>query len=92
MKKYGDRQSVYDGLSKMTRGGLMKEDLLMSKNGKIVSKKKSDRAKENYAKYGFKKYGEFGAYYRLERELGINYPKTTSIVGLNYVYTFKKRK
>ena len=55
MKKYGDRQSVYDGLSKMTRGGLMKEDLLMSKNGKIVSKKKSDRAKENYAKYGFKK-------------------------------------
>ena len=55
MKKYGDRQSVYDGLSKMTRGGLMKEDLLMSKNGKIVSKKKSDRAKENYAKYGFRK-------------------------------------
>ena len=55
MKKYGDRQSVYDGLSKMTRGGLMKEDLVLSKNGKIVSKKKSERAKENYAKYGFKK-------------------------------------
>ena len=55
MKKYGDRQSVYDGLSKMTRGGLMKDDLMLSKSGKIVSKKKSERAKENYAKYGFKK-------------------------------------
>ena len=55
MKKYGDRQSVYDGLSKMTRGGLMKDDLVLSKSGKIVSKKKSERAKENYAKYGFKK-------------------------------------
>ena len=55
MKKYGDRQSVYDGLCKMTRGGLTKEDLLMSRNGKIVSKKKSDQAKENYQKYGFKK-------------------------------------
>ena len=55
MKKYGDRQSVYDGLSQMTRGGLLKDDLLMSKSGKIVSKKKSERAKENYAKYGFKK-------------------------------------
>ena len=54
MKKYGDRQSVYDGLCKMTRGGLMKEDLMMSR-GKIVSKKKSDLAKLNYSKYGFKK-------------------------------------
>ena len=42
--------------------------------------------------YDLKKFGEFGAYYRLERELGFSYPKTTSIVGLNYVYTFKKRK
>lgn len=55
MKKYGDRQSVYDGLCKMTRGGLTKDDLLQSKTGKIVSKKKSERAKENYAKYGFSK-------------------------------------
>ena len=55
MKKYGDRQSVYDGQCKMTRGGLTKDDLLMSRNGKIVSKKKSDRAKEDYQKYGFKK-------------------------------------
>jgi hypothetical protein len=42
--------------------------------------------------YNLKKYGELGAFYRLERELGASYPKTTSIIGLNYVYTFKKRK
>ena len=42
--------------------------------------------------YDLKKIGEFGAYYRLERELNSSYAKTTSIVGLNYVYTFKKRK
>jgi len=42
--------------------------------------------------YGLKKYGEFGAYFRLEKELGTSYPKTTNIIGLNYAYTFKKRK
>lgn len=55
MRKYGDRQSVYDGLSEMTRGGLKKDDLMLSRNGKIVSKKKSERAKSDYAKYGFAK-------------------------------------
>lgn len=42
--------------------------------------------------YSLKKYGEIGGYYRLERELGTNYPKTTSIIGLNYVFTFKTKK
>ena len=55
MKKYGDRMSVFEGRCKMTRGGLTKKDLIVSKSGKIVSKKKSERAKENYSKYGFKK-------------------------------------
>lgn len=41
--------------------------------------------------YNFKRAGEIGLYYRMERDLGVNYPKTTSIIGLNYVYTFKKR-
>jgi len=41
--------------------------------------------------YNFKKFGKLGLYYRFERELGFTYPKTTSIIGLNYVYTFKKR-
>jgi hypothetical protein len=41
--------------------------------------------------YDFKKLGELGLYYRHERELGFSYPKTTSIVGLNYTFTLKKR-
>ena len=55
MPKYGDRKSVFDGLSEMTRGGLRKEDLLMKDNGKIVSKRKSEAAKLTYGKYGFAK-------------------------------------
>ena len=39
----------------MTRGGLRKEDLVLSRTGKIVSKKKSTSARENFLKYGFKK-------------------------------------
>ncbi len=41
--------------------------------------------------YRFKKAGEIGLYYRLERELGESYPKTTYIVGFNYVYTIKRK-
>ena len=55
MKKFGDRQSVYDGLATMTRGGLTKDDLIVSKTGRIVSKKKSEAAKNAYQKFGFKK-------------------------------------
>ena len=54
-KKYGTRQEVFDGLCLMTRGGLVKENLMEGKNGKILSKKKSDMAKASYAKYGFNK-------------------------------------
>ena len=53
-KKYGSRQEVFEGLSEMTRGGLTKADLMVSR-GKIVSKKKSEAAKASYAKYGFAK-------------------------------------
>lgn len=53
-RKYGTRQEVYDGLSEMTRGGLKKDDLILSR-GKLVSKKKSEAAKASYAKYGFRK-------------------------------------
>jgi len=42
--------------------------------------------------YKFKNYGKMGVYGRLERELGVSYPKTTTIIGVNYVYTFKKKK
>ena len=55
IKKFGDRLSVWDGLASMTRGGLTKDDLVMSKTGKLVSKKKSEIAKRNYTQFGFAK-------------------------------------
>ena len=55
IKKFGDRISVWEGLASMTRGGLTKDDLVMSKTGKLVSKKKSEIAKKNYAEFGFAK-------------------------------------
>ena len=55
MRKYGSRQEVWDGLCSQTRGGLSKDDLMMSKTNKIVSKKKSEAAKIAYDKYGFAK-------------------------------------
>ena len=55
MRKYGNRQDVYNGEAEKTRGGLTKDDLMLSKTGKIVSKKKSLAAAESYKKFGFKK-------------------------------------
>jgi len=55
MKKYGDRLSVFEGLAQFTRGGLTKDDLIVSKSGKIVSRKKSEAAKKNYETFGFSK-------------------------------------
>lgn len=42
--------------------------------------------------YSLKKWGELNVYYRLEHELGSNYPKTTNIIGLGYTYTIKHKK
>jgi len=55
VKKYGSRNEVFDGDAEKTRGGLTKEDLMLSKTGKIVSKKKSLAALASYTKYGFAK-------------------------------------
>ena len=55
IKKFGSRADVWDGLCSMTRGGLTKDDLVLSKNGKLVSKKKSEIAKKNYEQFGFAK-------------------------------------
>ena len=55
MKKYGNRIDVYNGEAEKTRGGLTKDDLMLSKTGKIVSKKKSLAALASYTKYGFAK-------------------------------------
>ncbi len=53
-KKYGTRSEVFDEQAMQTRGGLQKEDLMVSRTGKIVSKKKSEMAKQAYARWGFK--------------------------------------
>ena len=55
MRKYGTRQDVWSETCTMTRGGLTKADLMLSKTGKIVSKKKSEAAKASYQKFGFAK-------------------------------------
>ena len=46
--KYGSRAEVWNGLALMTRGGLMKDMLVISRTGRIVSKKKSEQARRNY--------------------------------------------
>ena len=48
IKSRGTRKEVWNGLAKMTSGGLQKEDLIINKHSKIVSLKMSQRAKENY--------------------------------------------
>ncbi len=55
MKRFGTRQEVWEGECTMTRGGLTKDDLILSKSNRLVSKKKSEAAKAAYAKFGFKK-------------------------------------
>ncbi|MBU2018912.1 MAG: DUF2490 domain-containing protein [Bacteroidetes bacterium] len=42
--------------------------------------------------YKTKKFGEFGAFYRMEIELKGLYPKTTNIAGFSYQYTLKNKK
>ena len=66
-KKYtmyiGSRASVYHGTAFKTAGGLQKKDLIMNKNGRIVSKKKHTTAKneKRLEKAGyFTKKGSFG--------------------------------
>ena len=55
-RRYGSRYEVYDSETALqTRGGLKKDDLMLSRTGKIVSKKKSLAAKALYEQYGFKK-------------------------------------
>ena len=56
LRKYGTRSEVFDSKTAlMTRGGLKAEDLILSRTGKIVSRKKSQLARSNYEKFGFSK-------------------------------------
>jgi len=54
-RRYGTRDEVYSGVARCTRGGLTRDKLVLSRTGRIVSKLKSEQARENYKKYGFKK-------------------------------------
>ena len=55
-RRYGSRYEVFDTQTAFqTRGGLKKEDLMLSRTGKIVSKKKSEAAKKLYQEFGFNK-------------------------------------
>ena len=45
-KKKGTRDQVWSGVAQETSGGLRKKDLMISKSGKIVSKKASKSASE----------------------------------------------
>jgi hypothetical protein len=40
--------------------------------------------------YKIKNFGKLGVFYRLEKELNVDFPETKNIIGLNYTYTFKK--
>jgi hypothetical protein len=59
----GSRRQVWNGTAKKTSGGLLKSDLMLNKNGRIVSKSKHASAKREKrlvkAGYGTKK-GSFG--------------------------------
>ena len=65
MERVGTRAQVMHGNAKQTAGGLKKKDLKYNKQGKIVSKKMSQRAKKEKrlqkAGYTTKK-GQFGAF------------------------------
>jgi DVNP family len=60
---FGSRQKVWNGTSYKTTGGLVKDDLMMNKWRRIVSRKKHATAKKEMRLlkhgYGWKK-GEFG--------------------------------
>jgi len=66
MKTEGTRAEVMHGTAQRTSGGLIKKDLKYNKSGRIVSKKKSQLAKNDkrLEKAGYKtKKGEFGSFY-----------------------------
>ncbi len=54
-RKYGNRAEVFCGECQMTRGGLMKKDLIKrARDGRIISKKRSEMGKISYKKNGLK--------------------------------------
>jgi hypothetical protein len=54
-RKYGTRSEVWEGIAQQTRGRLTKDKLVLSRNGRIVSKRKSEMAKITYLEHKFAK-------------------------------------
>ena len=50
MKAKGSKHDVYYGLARHTGGGLKKQDLMLNKHGKVISKKMHARGKQLYKK------------------------------------------
>lgn len=48
LKSVGTRDEVWEGRAIRTRGGLQKEDLMVSKRGRIVSRAQSEAAKARF--------------------------------------------
>lgn len=71
MTKRGSRIKVVRGTAESTTGGLKKGDLVKSKSGLVVSRKKSEQARRNYnaAGSGIKKWS--GAYKKARMDLGV---------------------
>lgn len=70
MKQVGSRASVMHGTAHHTPGGLTKADLKYNKWGRIVSRKKSAKAKKDnrLVKLGFKtQKGKFGVVKKTRR-------------------------
>merc|ERR1719295_809460 len=63
------KSSVFRGTKVSTSGGLKKSDLMRNKNGKVVSKKSSIRAKKAYQKNGLAKWTK--AVQAAKKSLGI---------------------
>ena len=42
--------------------------------------------------YKIKHFGKIGLFYRMEKELNVELPETTNIIGLKYTYTLKNKK
>merc|ERR1719384_794800 len=65
----GSMRRVWSGTADRTGGGLRKKDLVMNKNGKIVSKKQSAQAKKKYKSSGLGKWT--AAVQKAREEMGV---------------------
>merc|ERR1712018_305041 len=68
-KRKRAKSSVFRGIKASTSGGLKKSDLMKNRNGKVVSKKSSARAKKAYVKNGLAKWTK--AVQQAKKSMGI---------------------